>query len=157
MTNNNTPISQNEQSLALRVSGEDGLELGDSRAVFKNVSVDMRQFKKLKMFLHAESLPSPNKVLLNNQMVGFIRFGNDFTDNFYQIEKELKVSNPSGDCKLTAEEVWPNENEIDLKLSLLTDMKIKADKEDLALDGIYYPDDHPEDFPEGGRDDGSAS
>jgi cell surface protein SprA len=47
--NNNTIINQNEQSLSLRVSGE-GLELGDSRAVFKNVSIDMRQFKKLKMF-----------------------------------------------------------------------------------------------------------
>jgi cell surface protein SprA len=46
---NNTIINQNEQSLSLRVSGE-GLELGDSRAVFKNVSIDMRQFKKLKMF-----------------------------------------------------------------------------------------------------------
>jgi cell surface protein SprA len=45
----NTIINQNEQSLSLRVSGE-GLELGDSRAVFKNVSIDMRQFKKLKMF-----------------------------------------------------------------------------------------------------------
>ena len=46
--NNNTVINQNEQSLSLRVSG-DGLEPLDSRAVFKNVSVDMRQFKKLKM------------------------------------------------------------------------------------------------------------
>ena len=35
--NNNTLIPQNEQSLALRVDG-DGLEPGDSRAVFKNVS-----------------------------------------------------------------------------------------------------------------------
>jgi cell surface protein SprA len=40
----NNNINQNEQSLSLRVSGE-GLELGDSRAVFKNVSIDMRQFK----------------------------------------------------------------------------------------------------------------
>jgi len=27
--------------------------------VFKNVSVDMRQFKKLRMFLHAEALQPP--------------------------------------------------------------------------------------------------
>jgi hypothetical protein len=40
--------------LSLRVSGE-GLELGDSRAVFKNVSIDMRQFKTENV-LHAESL-----------------------------------------------------------------------------------------------------
>ena len=91
--NNNTVINQNEQSLSLRVSG-DGLEPEDSRAVFKNVSVDMRQFKKLKMFLHAESLPG-EIALRDNQMVGFIRFGNDFTQNFYQIEIPLKVTIPS--------------------------------------------------------------
>jgi cell surface protein SprA len=85
--NNNTIINQNEQSLSLRVS--EGLELGDSRAVFKNVSIDMRQFKKLKMFLHAESLQNET-VLRDDQMVGFIRFGNDFTQNFYQIEIPLR-------------------------------------------------------------------
>lgn len=142
--NNNTVINQNEQSLSLRVSG-DGLEPEDSRAVFKNVSIDMRQFKKLKMFLHAESLP--NEIALrDNQMVGFIRFGNDFTQNFYQIEIPLKVTVPSSasstDCAaLSAEAVWPEDNEIDLSLALLTKLKILAmsiDPSTLPLDGIYY-------------------
>ena len=140
--NNNTIINQNEQSLALRVSG-DGLEPEDSRAVFKNVSVDMRQFKKLKMFLHAESLPSESQPLEDNQMVGFIRFGNDFTENFYQIEIPLKVSNPVGNCKLSAEQVWLEENEIDLSLALLTKLKVLAmnvDPNTLPIDGIYYQD-----------------
>ena len=145
--NNNTIINQNEQSLSLRVSGA-GLEPEDSRAVFKNVSIDMRQFKKLKMFLHAESLPNET-VLQDNQMVGFIRFGNDFTQNFYQIEIPLKVTTPSAvsnsNCSLlSAETVWPAENEIDLSLALLTKLKILAmsiDAGTLPLDGIYYPDD----------------
>jgi cell surface protein SprA len=151
----NTVINQNEQSLSLRVSG-DGLEPEDSRAVFKNVSVDMRQFKKLKMFLHAESLP--NEIALrDDQMAGFIRFGNDFTQNFYQIEIPLKVTIPAGvlppppdpnnpnpdpslsTCAaLSSEVVWPADNEIDLSLALLTNMKINKPKD--ALD-IYYPDD----------------
>lgn len=147
--NNNTIINQNEQSLALRVSGN-GLEPEDSRAVFKNVSIDMRQFKKLKMFLHAESLPN-EVVLQDNQMVGFIRFGNDFTQNFYQIEIPLKVTIPLSssiaDCApLSAEEVWPEENEIDLSLALLTKLKILAmsiKPSTLPLDGIYYPDNDP--------------
>ncbi len=142
--NNNTLINQNEQSLSLRVSG-DGLEPEDSRAVFKNVSIDMRQFKKLKMFLHAESLPNES-VLRDNQMVAFIRFGNDFTQNFYQIEIPLKVTVPASttnsDCSpLSAEAVWPEANEIDLSLALLTKLKIQAMKIDpssLPLDGIYY-------------------
>ncbi|HEY4617767.1 MAG TPA: cell surface protein SprA [Flavobacterium sp.] len=142
--NNNTLINQNEQSLSLRVSG-DGLEPEDSRAVFKNVSIDMRQFKKLKMFLHAESLP--NEIALrDDQMVGFIRFGNDFTQNFYQIEIPLKVTTPSSttdtNCSaLSAELVWPEANEIDLSLALLTQLKIQSMSVDLStlpLDGIYY-------------------
>jgi cell surface protein SprA len=138
--NNNTLINQNEQSLSLRVAG-DGLEINDSRAVFKNVSVDMRQFKKLKMFLHAESLPN-ELPLSDDQMVGFIRFGNDFTQNFYQIEIPLKVTQTStGNCQYTASEVWPEANEIDLALSLLTKLKTEAmsiDASTLPLDGIFY-------------------
>ena len=142
--NNNTVINQNEQSLSLRVSGT-GLEPNDSRAVFKNVSVDMRQFNKLKMFLHAESLPD-EIAIRDDQMIGFIRFGNDFTQNFYQVEIPLKVTIPSAtsssNCSpLSAEAVWPAENEIDLTLALLTQLKIQAmsiDPNTLPLDGIYY-------------------
>jgi cell surface protein SprA len=142
--NNNTLINQNEQSLSLRVSGG-GLEPGDSRAVFKNVSIDMRQFKKLKMFLHSESLPNET-VLRDDQMVGFIRFGNDFTQNFYQIEIPLKVTTPSSNAQanctpLNAEAVWPEDNNIDLSLALLTQLKIMAmgiDLSKLPIDGIYY-------------------
>jgi cell surface protein SprA len=142
--NNNTLINQNEQSLSIRVSGS-GLQPNDSRAVFKNVSVDMRQFKKLKMFLHAESLP--NEITLrDNQLIGFIRFGNDFTQNFYQIEIPLKVTTPlssnGANCSpLSAESVWPADNDIDLSLSLLTKLKIKStgiNPSTLPADGIYY-------------------
>lgn len=141
--NNNTVINQNEQSLALRASGN-GLEMQDSRAVFKNVSLDMRQYKKLKMFLHAESLED-EATLGDNEMIAFIRFGNDFTQNFYQVEIPLKVTQAAG-CKISPELVWPEENEMNLLLSLLTKMKIKAmsiDPTTLPLDGIYYPDNDP--------------
>lgn len=138
LNQNNTIINQNEQSLSLRVSddpsvdgvGNGGLEPGDSRAVFKNLEVDMRQFNKLRMFIHAEALPlfAPNNPngeldpLQDDEMVAFIRFGNDFTENFYQVEIPLKVTpqNPV----LTPEEVWRLENEIDLRLALLTQLKV---------------------------------
>ena len=125
--NNNTVINQNEQSLSLRVYDkdggfDDGLEVGDARAVFKNVNVDMRQFKKMRMFLHAESLPDETQLLQDDQMVAFIRFGNDFTENFYQVEIPLKVSSSNA---ATAEAIWPSENEIELPLSVLTALKSK--------------------------------
>lgn len=145
--NNNTVINQNEQALAVRVAGS-GLQYQDSRAVFKNVSVDMRQYKKLKMFLHAESLPNEN-TLQNDEMVGFIRFGNDFTQNFYQVEIPLKVTPTGGSCAISADQVWMEENDIDLALELLTKMKIKGMSIDINStkrdeNGIYYPDNDPD-------------
>lgn len=131
--NNNTVINQNEQSLSLRVYDKlggfvNGLEAGDSRAVFKNVNVDMRQFKKLRMFLHAEALPLPGTGnppaadgLQDDELVAFIRFGNDFTENFYQVEMPLKVSPFTAS---TAEAIWPEENEITVPLDFLTTLKI---------------------------------
>ncbi len=120
--NNNTIINQNEQSLSLRVSGEQGLEATDARGVFKNVSVDMRQFKKLKMFIHAEAYPGdPSIPLQDNEMVAFIRFGNDFTDNFYQVEVPLKVT-ASG--ATSAYDIWPEANNLTIPLEMLTQIKI---------------------------------
>ena len=140
--NSNTVINQNEQALAMRAGGE-GLQSGDSRAVFKNVSVDMRQYNNLKMFLHAEALPAPSDPtpLQDDQMVGFIRFGNDFTQNFYQVEIPLKVT---AEGATLAEEVWPDVNEINLPLSLLTQLKILAMGSNAPAEdanGIRYIDD----------------
>ncbi|MFY7810517.1 MAG: cell surface protein SprA, partial [Flavobacterium sp.] len=122
--NNQTVINQNEQSVALRVSGKTansgGLEPGDSRGVFKGLDVDLRQFKKLRMFLHAE--PLKNQSLQDNQLTAFIRIGTDFTDNFYQIEMPLKVTNGVG--RLPDSAVWPAANEIELPLYLLNKLKI---------------------------------
>jgi cell surface protein SprA len=89
----------------------------------------------------------PNEIAIrDNQMIGFIRFGNDFTQNFYQVEIPLKVTLPSSssnsDCSpLSPEVVWPDENQIDLALELLTKLKIQSmgvDPTTLPQDGIYY-------------------
>jgi hypothetical protein len=43
---------------------------------------------------------------------------------------------------VSADLVWPEENEIDLSLALLTKLKIlmSINPNTLPLDGIYYPD-----------------
>ncbi|MAM22384.1 cell surface protein SprA [Croceibacter atlanticus] len=114
--NNNQSVLEDEQSLALTVSG---LKPNDSRAVYKNFQVDMRQYEKLQMFLHAESLPNETP-LEDDEMVAFIRMGLDFTDNFYQVEIPLKVTAPNA---TNAAEIWPSENELQLPLDLLQTVK----------------------------------
>jgi len=117
--NNNTVINQNEQSLVLNVCD---LDRQDSRAAFKNINLDMRQYKRLRMFMHAQD--EGNGFLDTNgaPLVGFIRIGNDLNDNYYQIEIPLEKS-PTN--RLTPEALWPAANEINLPIEILA--KVKAE------------------------------
>ncbi|MBQ4818685.1 cell surface protein SprA [Aquimarina sp. MMG016] len=120
LINNNSVIREDERSLALTVNDLDG---GDARGVYKNFNVDMRQYENLEMFLHAEELQL-NDQLDDNELVAFIRMGNDFTNNFYQIEVPLQLSpfdpnnsNPNPDV------IWPSANRLELPLSELGRIK----------------------------------
>lgn len=115
LNNNNTIIRQNEQSLSFVVCD---LEAEDSRGVFKNINIDMRQYKSLKMFLHAEAFN--NNFIADNELVGFIRIGTDFNANYYQIEIPLAIT-PAGAS--APERIWPGINEINLPLELLSAIK----------------------------------
>ena len=117
LNNNNTIIRQNEQSLSLIVND---LEAGDSRGVFKNVNVDMRQYKRLKMFMHAEKIVDSDYLDDDIPLVGFVRIGTDFTDNFYQIEIPLNFT-PFGSTE--ADIIWPAINELDIALDDLKKVK----------------------------------
>ncbi len=114
LNNNNNIIRQNEQSLQVEVCE---LEPRDSRGVFKNINVDMRQYNKLRMFIHAEEGESGS--LSDGDMVGFIRMGNDFTQNYYQIEVPLVVSSGT----ISEESIWPEANEINIELDVLEQIK----------------------------------
>ena len=72
----------NEQSLSLEICG---LKDGEARAAFKNVTFDVRMYKKLKMFVHGEARGNYND-LQDDQLTCFIRLGTDFEDNYYEFE-----------------------------------------------------------------------
>ncbi|MGJ8664924.1 MAG: cell surface protein SprA [Patiriisocius sp.] len=117
LNNNNNIIRQDEQSLALRVCG---LEPNDARGVYKNFNVDMRQYKNLEMFIHAESLVN-EMALGDGEMVAFIRLGNDLTESFYEVQIPL---NPTTEIGTTNPElIWPIENRLNLPLDLLQQVK----------------------------------
>nr|WP_246296715.1 cell surface protein SprA [Winogradskyella vidalii] len=116
LNNNNSIIRQNEQSLVLQACD---LRSTDSKGVTKNIDLDMRQYKKLRMFMHAEA--QEGSTLQAGEMIGFIRMGNDFTENYYQIELPLL---PSADAEGTdSERVWPDQNEINIPLEFLQTIK----------------------------------
>ncbi len=131
----NQTLREDEQSLSLKVKR---LAPKDMRGVYKNFRVDMRQYKNFKLFLHAASLPSPSPALKDNDLSAFIRIGSDLRSNFYQIEIPLKVS-PEG--SLLENDVWPDENRMDLPLTLLEKIKsIIISDQSYSLNELHYFD-----------------
>jgi cell surface protein SprA len=101
---------------------------GDARATYKNVSLDMRQYRRLKMEVHAEALIG--QPLKDDEVTVFIRLGSDYKNNFYEYEIPVKLT-PYGRYNNNSEEqraiVWPEANRIDIDLSLLLDAKQERD------------------------------
>lgn len=135
---NTSPIvrQQNEQSLLLALKG---LKDRDARAVFKNLGTDLINYKRLKMFFHAEANDTE---LQDDDLTAFIRLGTDFKDNYYEVELPLKVTPMSG--SYTDTDIWPEENEIDIAFEELFQLKARRNKLGIDTDlpfsdtvGIY--------------------
>jgi len=111
-----TTQQQNEQSLSLKIKD---LKADEGRLLFKNVSFDLRMFKRLKMFMHAESKELEG--IADDELVAIIRLGSDLSDNFYQIELPLKITAHSSS---TDKAIWPKENEFNIDLNTLKKLKL---------------------------------
>lgn len=118
-------IQQDEQSLSLQVCG---LKDGDARAVFKEQRMDMRQYKTLRMFIHAESVPG-QAIVNDGDLVAFIRIGSDFINNYYEYQIPLKITPPS--VGANAPQIWPDGNKLELLMSKLTDLKTQRNSQGL--------------------------
>ncbi|NDV45728.1 cell surface protein SprA [Paludibacter sp. 221] len=120
-------IAQNEQAMVLRVRD---LSPNDARAVYKKTNYDMRQYKRLQMYVHAEALES-GEPLEDQQLSCFVRLGTDMTDNYYEYEIPL-VLTPEGryDNSLLNDRraVWPEDNKFDFPFEVLTDAKLLRNK-----------------------------
>lgn len=128
--NSLTPRRLNEHSLRLCV---DGLPDQDARAVFKNMGgLSLINYNKVKMFVHAEADP---QFTADNDLTVFMRFGSDFTDNYYEIEMPLKLTNPA----LTYDPnlIWRSDNWFDIDLNELWELKLQRDRETGDLFGIF--------------------
>ncbi|MBX2901132.1 MAG: cell surface protein SprA [Cyclobacteriaceae bacterium] len=126
----------NEQSVQMCVTE---LPDGDARAIYKNVSMDFFNYGRIKMFLSAYNSNLTNPIQ-DNKLVAFLRLGTDFDENYYEIELPLKITPPN---VRSLEEVWPEENQIDLDLNELYSLKARRDREGFNL-SILYPQAGPE-------------
>ena len=121
-------VENNEQALCLTVRN---LSQGESKAVYKNLNYDLRQYKRLQMFVHANNLLPNVTNLQDDQLAVFIRLGSDYKNNYYEYEIPLKLT-PEGhyswqsisDCA----KVWPSENMLDIDISIFTKLKKERNK-----------------------------
>lgn len=121
---------QNEQSLSIKVND---LVPQEARAVFKNVSMDLRMYKRLKMFIHAEGIVA-KPLVKDDELHAIIRLGSDLNENYYQIEVPLKITNFGA---ITAQEIWPSENNIEVLLEHLSNLKLFRFNEGIAPHLVY--------------------
>ena len=122
-------IKQNEQSMVMRVTN---LAPSDARGVYKTTAYDMRQYKRLQMFVHAEKLNEDLTDLKDYELSCFIRIGSDMINNYYEYEIPLKLT-PAGiysSSKLTDKQtVWYPENMFDFSFDTLIKAKLKRNVE----------------------------
>jgi cell surface protein SprA len=111
--------SINEQSLRLTVTDLDNM---NARAAYKNVTFNLLNYKRLDMYIHAET---PDPKTKDGDMNAFLRLGTDFTENYYEIEVPLYFSSPGNN---DPNEVWRNENAIDVAIDDLIGAKLERDR-----------------------------
>ncbi|MDR3026628.1 cell surface protein SprA [Chryseobacterium sp.] len=116
---------QNEASLYMKVTN---LKT-EARGVFKNTTLDMRRYKKLKLFVHAHD-PLNRVIGMDEKTKFFIRFGSDATDNYYEYESSLNLTPTTATAPM---EIWPMENEVDFDVQNFVDAKIRRDKSGVVI------------------------
>ncbi|MCP9588906.1 cell surface protein SprA [Prevotella copri] len=122
-------VEANEQALSLVVKN---MSTGEAKAVYKNSTLDLRQYKRIQMFVHANALEQNITRLQDGDLSVFIRLGSDYKNNYYEYEIPLKLTEPRSnynryvlaDCKA----VWPEENMLDVPLSVFTALKKNRNK-----------------------------
>ena len=139
----------NEQALDIQVTN---LSNGEAKAVYKNTNLDLRQYRRMQMFVHANAFEQNSTNLQDNQLALFVRLGSDYKSNYYEYEIPLKLTAPGhydrysgADCKL----VWPEENMLDIPLSVFTTLKKERNKAKSIGQASYsypytaYDEEHP--------------
>ena len=117
-------VENNEQSLNMVVKN---LQNGESKAVYRNINIDLRQYRHMQMFVHANHLVPDATQLQDNQLAVFIRMGSDYKNNYYEYEIPLSLTPDRSDYSKYSNadrmQVWPEENMLDVNLDVFTRLK----------------------------------
>ncbi|MCH5308921.1 MAG: cell surface protein SprA [Prevotella sp.] len=131
-------VENNEQALNLVVKN---LQRGESKAVYRTTNLDLRQYRRMQMFVHANHLVPDMTDLQDNQLAVFVRLGSDYKNNYYEYEIPLELTPDRSDYNKysTADrrQVWPEVNMLDINLDIFTQLKKQRNRSKAQGIGSY--------------------
>ncbi|MFT3681736.1 MAG: cell surface protein SprA [Ferruginibacter sp.] len=139
-SNNGVNLLQNEQSMSLKFCD---MAMGDARAVQQTfANRDLRQFGRLKMYIHAENFVKSPTSVKDKDLNAVIRIGTDFANNYYEIKIPLYMTpltassmDPNGDAY--NDTLWNALNSLDLDLTALPRLKAERNASGLDIRQIF--------------------
>ena len=142
-------VEANEQAMCMVARNLGGSE---AKAVYKNCNYDMRQYKHLQMYVHANALAENVTETKDGDCSVFIRLGSDYKSNYYEYEVPLKIT-PAGNYDTYSAAgclaVWPAENMVDINFDIFTSLKKQRNAQAsvgvASMNRLFstYDEDHP--------------
>jgi cell surface protein SprA len=140
LSNNGVSLLQNEQAMSLQFCD---LTMGDAKAVFQTfANRDLRQFRKMSMYVHAEKAQNNPNVLLDKDLTAVVRIGTDFVSNYYEIRiplilTPLEARNLNPESEAYNDTLWNPNNSLELDLTALTKLKQERNLSSTSVGQIY--------------------
>ncbi|PEN06191.1 cell surface protein SprA [Longimonas halophila] len=126
-----------EQSMVISV---DEMPARTQRGVFKTYTqgLDLLKYANIRMYthLHGANSSAITKAALNDNLRLFVRFGTNEVDDYYEYEQPLTASDlPDG--SQTRLDLWPRENEMNITVSALNQLKVARDANGAPVDSLF--------------------
>ncbi len=141
LSNNGVNLLQNEQSLSLQFCN---LATNHARAVQQTfANRDLRQFRKLQMYIHAEESVKTFRSLNDKDLTAVIRMGTDFINNYYEIRIPLNMTG-LGAASIDPnsfkynDTLWIPGNSLDVDLQTLVKLKQARNNDFSASPAVIY-------------------
>ena len=77
----------------------------------------------MKMYVHLEEVLETQ--LNEGDLTLFVRFGSDYSQNFYEYEFPMAISPYNNSDPYS---VWPEENNVEIEFEMFTDIKVQRDQ-----------------------------
>ncbi len=139
ISNNGVNLLQNEQAMTLQFCN---LAKDAARGVFQTfANRDLRQFRKLQMFVHAER--TTTSALRDKDLTAVFRIGTDFVNNYYEIRIPLNLTPLDAANKYAPnsneynDTLWIASNSLNLDLQALTKIKSARNLSNTPLNNIF--------------------